>query len=149
MAHKKTTLIFINQIRINMGKKFGNPEETPCGKALKFMYDTRIEFKTGKPIDKGVKEDKERIGIELRLHGYKNKLGVAKRSAVIDFYFKDGYVDNKKSLLFAGLKYNVIDLDKTTYSFGDKKVVGKKNFKEALTDKDWKKIEEEIWKRAK
>ena len=148
MAKQTTTLIFINQIRIVMGKLYGNPEDTPCGKALKHMYDTRIEFKTGKPIDQGVKEDKERIGIEIRLHGYKNKLGVAKRSAVVDFYFENGYIDNKTSLLFAGLKYNVIDLEGKTYSFADKKIVGKKNFEEALTDKDWKKIETQIWERS-
>ena len=149
LAHETTTMVFINQIRIVMGKMFGNPEDTPCGKALKFMYDTRIEFRTGKPIDRGTKEDKERIGIELKLHGYKNKLGVAKRSAIVDFYFKDGYLDNKKSLLFAGLKYSVIDLEKKTYTYGKYKIAGKHNFLEELPDKEWEKIEKDIWKRIK
>jgi len=102
VAHETTTLVFINQIRIVMGKMFGNPEDTPCGKALRHMYNTRIEFKVGKPIDKkktiNNKEETIRIGTELKLHGFKNKLGVAKRSAVVDFYFEDGYIDNKKSL---------------------------------------------------
>lgn len=149
MAHETTTLLFINQIRIVMGKMFGNPEETPCGKALKFMYDTRIEFRTAKPIDVGTKEDKERIGTEISLLGFKNKLGTAKRKAVLDFYFKDGYIDNKKTLLFAGLKYSIIGLSGKTYTYKDKKAVGRANFKELLTDKDWQVIEKEIWTRIK
>jgi len=149
IAHKTTTLLFINQIRIVMGKLYGNPEDTPCGKALKFMYDTRIEFRAGKPIDKGVGDKKERLGVELHVQGYKNKLGTAKRTAIIDFYFKDGRIDNSKSLLFAGLKYGVIELSGHTYTFGKKKAVGKEKFCNLLTEEDYKKIEEQVWERLK
>ena len=149
MAHETTTMVFINQIRIVMGKLYGNPEDTPCGKALKHMYNTRIEFKTGKPIDKGQGDKKERIGTEIKLHGYKNKLGVAKRSAVVDFYFEDGKIDNKKSLLFAGIKYGVIDLSGKTYSYGKYKIVGKDNFKTTLPEEVWLKIEKDIWDRIR
>lgn len=149
MAHETTTMVFLNQIRIVMGKLYGNPEDTPCGKALKFLQDTRIEFKTGKPIDIGQGEKKQRIGTEIKLHGYKNKLGVAKRSAVVDFYFENGRIDNCKSLLFAGIKTGVIEFSGKTYEFKDKKAVGKDNFIELLTDSDWKLIEEEIWSRTK
>jgi len=149
IAHKTTTLLFINQIRIVMGKLYGNPEDTPCGKALKFMYDTRIEFRAGKPIDKGVGDKKERLGVELHVQGYKNKLGVAKRTAIIDFYFADGRIDNRKSLLFAGLKYCVIELSGHTYSFGKKKAVGKEKFCDLLTKEDYDKIEEAVWEEMK
>jgi len=149
IAHETTTLLFINQIRIVMGKLYGNPEDTPCGKALKFMYDTRIEFRAGKPIDKGVGDKKERMGVELHVQGYKNKLGTAKRTAIIDFYFKDGKIDNSKSLLFAGLKYGAIELSGHTYTFGKKKAVGKEKFIELLTKEDWDKIETKIWERIK
>jgi len=37
-----TTCIFINQIRMNVGVTYGNPEVTPGGKALKFYSDQRI-----------------------------------------------------------------------------------------------------------
>ena len=149
IAHKTTTLLFINQIRIVMGKLYGNPEDTPCGKALKFMYDTRIEFRAGKPIDKGVGDKKERLGVELHVQGYKNKLGVAKRTAIIDFYFADGRIDNRKSLLFAGLKYGVIEMTGHTYSFGKKKAVGKEKFCDLLTKEDYDKIEEAVWEKMK
>ena len=144
----QTTMIFINQIREKMGVIYGNPETTPGGKALKHMYDTRIEFRAGKSIDIGTKEKKERIGIEINLFGKKNKLGVPQRKAVVDFYFT-GKVDNRKSLLFAGLKYSIITLAGKTYSYNDKKAVGKDNFVASLSDKEWKKVSEEIWKRMK
>jgi len=38
----KTTCIFINQIRMRIGIKFGNPETTSGGQALKFYSDQRI-----------------------------------------------------------------------------------------------------------
>lgn len=145
IAHYTTTIIWINQIREKMGVLYGNPETTPCGKALKHMADARIEFRQGKPI----KEKEEKIGVEINLYGKKNKLGVAQRKSTVDFYFSDGSIDNNKSLFFAGLKTCVIDFSGKTYTYKDKKVVGKDNFIEALETKDWKKISEEVWKRIK
>jgi recombination protein RecA len=37
-----TTCIFINQVRMMIGIRYGNPETTPGGKALKFYSDMRI-----------------------------------------------------------------------------------------------------------
>lgn len=149
MTHETTTFICINQIRIVMGKLFGNPEDTPCGKALKFMYDTRIEFRAGKPIKRKIGGKDISIGVETNLLGYKNKLGVAKRRAVVDFYYEDGRIDNNKSLFFGGLKYGIIELSGKTYTYGKLKAVGKDKFIALLTDKDYKNIEEEVFKRMK
>lgn len=144
---KNTTLIFINQLREKLNA-YGNPYTTGGGHALKHLYNTRIEFRAGKPIDVGSGDKKERIGIEINLKGVKNKKGVPYKSAVVDFYFS-GQIDNKKSLFFSGIKYGVINLSGKTYTYGDKKAVGKDNFIKLLTDKDYKKIEDEIWKRMK
>lgn len=144
----KTTMILINQIREKMGVIYGNPETTPGGRALRHLYDTRIEFRAGKSIEIGTKEKKERIGVELNLYGKKNKLGKPQRKAVVDFYF-EGRIDNRKSLLFAGLKYSIIELSGKTYTYGKKKAVGKDKFVNTLDDKDWQTIEKEVWKRIK
>jgi len=144
----QTTIIFINQLREKVGVMYGNPEHTPGGRALKHLFDSRIQFKSGKPIDVGSGDNKERIGMEINLFGKKNKKGTAFRRAVIDFY-TNGQVDNKKSLFFAAVKYNVINLSGKTYTFEDKKIVGKEKMLESLTDKDWQKIEKEIFKIAK
>lgn len=147
IAKHKTVLLFINQIRIDMRKVYGNPEDTPCGKALRHLYDTRVEFRTGQPIDKGQGNKKVKLGTEIKLHGYKNKLGVAKRNAIVDFYFEDGRMDNNKTLLFAGIQYGVIEFSGKTYKFKDVKSVGKDNFIAEMDDNNlWDKVEKEIWK---
>lgn len=48
-----TTVVFINQIRNKIGVAFGNPEQTPGGKALKFYSSVRIEVLKGSPIKDG------------------------------------------------------------------------------------------------
>lgn len=144
----KTTIIFINQLREKVGVMFGNPEHTPGGRALRHLYDSKVQFRAGKPIDIGGEGKKERVGMEINLFGKKNKLGTALRRAVLDFYV-NGEIDNKKSLFFSAIKYNVINLSGKTYTFGDKKIVGKDNMIKELTDKEWDKIEKEIFKLSK
>ena len=41
----KTTVIFINQIRMKIGVMFGNPETTTGGNALKFYASVRIDIR--------------------------------------------------------------------------------------------------------
>lgn len=149
IAHETTTMIFINQLREKMNVMFGNPETTPGGRALRHAYHSRIEFKIGKPIDIGQGKDKVRIGTELKLHGYKNKRGVSKRTAYLNFFFEDGEIENDISLLHAGIKYSIIEFSGKSYKFEDKKAVGKDKFMKLMTDKDWNKVEEQIWKRLK
>jgi len=41
----KTTVIFINQIRMKIGVMFGNPETTTGGNALKFYASVRLDIR--------------------------------------------------------------------------------------------------------
>ena len=148
ISDKKTTLIFINQLREKIGVMYGNPYTTGGGRALKHMYNTRIEFRAGKPIEVGSGDKKERIGVEVNLKCIKNKKGTPQRKAIMDFYFT-GNVDNKKSLFFSAIKYGIINLSGKTYTYKKRKAVGKDKAMEMLTDTDYKAIEEEIWTRQK
>ena len=49
----KTVVIFINQIRMQIGVMFGNPETTPGGKALKFYTSVRLDIRRIAQIKKG------------------------------------------------------------------------------------------------
>jgi recombination protein RecA len=144
----KTVIIFINQMREKVGVMYGNPETTSGGRALKHLYDLRVEVRVGKPIEEGTGEQKERVGHEIVMKATKNKKGKAFLQSVVDFY-STAVFDNRKSLLFAGIKYGVIKLEGKTYSYKEIKAVGQEAFKELLTDKILKGIEEEIWKLQK
>ena len=148
IARRKTTMIFINQLREKIGVMYGNPYTTGGGRAIKHMYNTRIEFRAGKPIDVGSGDKKERIGIEINLKCIKNKKGKPYRNAVIDFYFT-GNIDNKTSLFFSAVKYGIIKRSGAWFEYEKVRTQGKDKLIEELKDKDWKKIEGEIWKRIK
>ena len=141
----KTVIVFINQIREKVGIMYGNPETTSGGRALKHLYDTRVEVRVGKPIEEGTGEQKERVGHEIVMKCTKNKKGKAFLQSVVDFYSIAKF-DNRKSLLFAGIKYGVIKLEGKTYTYKEIKAVGQEAFKELLTDKILTDIEREIWK---
>src|SRR3990167_2651414 len=53
VAKSKTVVIFINQIRMQVGVMFGNPETTPGGKALKFYTSVRLDIRRIAQIKKG------------------------------------------------------------------------------------------------
>jgi len=144
VASKPITLIFINQLREKVGVMYGNPYTTAGGHALKHMYNTRIEFRAGKPI----KEKEEKIGIEINMNCVKNKKGKPFHKAQVDFYL-NSHLDNKKSLFYAGIRFGVIERSGNTYSFKDAKVVGQEAFMEEIKAETWDKIEGEIWERMK
>ena len=138
---RPVTFIFINQMRQKIGVMYGSPNTASGGFALKHMYNTRIEFRAGKPIKNG----DEKVGTELKLNCIKNKRGRPNRVAEVDFSLS-GALDNTKSLFYAGLKYNVIERAGNTYTFDKVKAIGKDKFIELMIDKDWVKLEEQIWK---
>ena len=45
ISKSKTSLIFINQIRMKIGVMFGNPETTTGGQALKFYSSVRVDIR--------------------------------------------------------------------------------------------------------
>jgi len=75
MSRTHTTLICINQTRNKIGVMFGNPEDTPGGKALKFYSGMRIGLQyIGKEMGKMDGVDRP-IGIRTKVKLVKNKIG--------------------------------------------------------------------------
>jgi recombination protein RecA len=70
----KTTLLCINQVRNKIGG-YGNPEETPGGKALKFYAAQRIELRRVN-VEKSKVDGKDvAIGVRTKVTFIKNKVG--------------------------------------------------------------------------
>lgn len=148
IAKSKTVMIFINQLREKIGIAYGNPYTTGGGHALKHMYHTRLEFRVGSPMDVGTGDKKDRIGVEINIKCVKNKKGVPYRTAMVPFYFT-GELNNKSSLLFAGIKYGIIEQKGPYYAYEEIKEQGQEKFCNKMTDKQWKLVEKEVWKRVK
>lgn len=103
VAKGNCTIIFINQIRMQIGIVFGNPETTPGGKALKFYASVRIEVRKAAPIKKG----DQVIGNRVKAKIVKNKVAPPFRTAEFDIFYNEG-IAHEFELINLGLKYGLI-----------------------------------------
>lgn len=117
VAKSKTIVIFINQIRMQIGVMFGNPETTPGGKALKFYTSIRIDVRKIAQIKKG----EEIIGSRTRAKVVKNKVAAPFRQAEFDLVYNEG-ISRESEIIALGEKLGVIKKTGTSYSFGEEKL---------------------------
>jgi len=117
VAKSKTVVIFINQIRMQIGVMFGNPETTPGGKALKFYSSVRIDIRRIAQIKKG----DDVIGNRTRAKVVKNKVASPFKIAEFDLLYNEG-ISREGELLALGEKVGVISKSGASYSFGEVKL---------------------------
>jgi recombination protein RecA len=110
-------VIFINQIRMQIGVMFGNPETTPGGKALKFYTSVRIDIRRIAQIKKG----EDVIGSRTRAKVVKNKVAAPFRQAEFDLVYNEG-ISRESEMLVLGEKYGVLQKSGSSYGFGDIKL---------------------------
>jgi len=119
----KTAVIFINQLRDNIG--FGakyEPQITPGGRALKFYASVRIKIGKREQI-KG--KDDSHIGNLVIAKITKNKVGMPFKEALFEIRFGKG-VARLGSMFEAAVGLDVLKKDGNTYAFGKTKLgVGK------------------------
>lgn len=117
VAKSKTVVIFINQIRMQIGIMFGNPETTPGGKALKFYTSVRIDIRRIAQIKKGT----EVVGGRHRVKIVKNKVAPPFRVTEFDLLYNEG-ISQEGELLALGEKYELISKSGASYSYKDEKL---------------------------
>lgn len=112
VARTKTVLIFINQIRHQIGIMFGNPETTPGGKALKFYSSVRIDVRRAAKVQSGEKI----IGGRHRAKVVKNKVAPPFRQAEFDILYNEG-ISKYSDLINSGVKFGVLARTGAWYNF--------------------------------
>lgn len=112
VAKSKTVVIFINQIRMQVGVMFGNPETTPGGKALKFYTSVRLDIRRIAQIKKG----EEVVGGRHRVKVVKNKVAAPFRSTEFDLIYGEG-ISTQGELLALGEKYKFVSKSGAAYTY--------------------------------
>lgn len=111
----KTLIIFINQIRMQIGVMFGNPETTTGGKALKFYTSVRIDIRRIAQIKKG----DEIMGGRHRVKIVKNKVAAPFRQTEFDMMYGEG-ISREGEALALGEKLGVIEKSSGgSYKYGE------------------------------
>ncbi|MFA6078061.1 MAG: recombinase RecA [Candidatus Paceibacterota bacterium] len=116
-AKSKTIVIFINQIRMQIGVMFGNPETTPGGKALKFYTSVRIDIRRIASIKKG----EDVVGARTRVKVVKNKVAAPFKMTEFDIIYNEG-ISREGEIIALGEKFGLMTKSGTSYSYGEVKL---------------------------
>ena len=96
---------------------FGNPEETPGGKALKFYASVRIDLRRTAQIKQG----ENIIGNRVKAKVVKNKVAPPFKIAEFDIIYGFG-VSYESDLLNTGVKYNILKRAGSWYVYNEQKL---------------------------
>ncbi|MBU2541387.1 MAG: recombinase RecA [Candidatus Omnitrophica bacterium] len=130
ISKSKTSVIFINQIRMKIGIMFGNPETTPGGRALKFYSSVRIDLRRLGVIKSG----DEVIGNKVRARIVKNKVAPPFKETEFEIFYKEG-IDWLGNLLDTAAKCEIVEKSGTWYVYEKLKLgQGKEKAKQYLKD---------------
>ena len=132
IMHKmKTTVIFINQIRMKIGMMgYGSPETTTGGNALKFYSSVRLDIRRIASLKQG----EEVIGNRTKVKVVKNKVAPPFKLAEFDIMFGEG-ISRMGEIIDYGVKLDVIDKAGSWFSYNDAKIgQGKENSKRFLIE---------------
>lgn len=117
VSKSHTIVIFINQIRMQIGVMFGNPETTPGGKALKFYTSIRLDIRRVAQIKKG----EEIMGGRVRVKVVKNKVAAPFKQTEFDLMYNEG-ISLEGEMIALGEKMKIIQKSGSSYSYGDIKL---------------------------
>ena len=131
--HKsRTSVIFINQIRMKIGVTgYGSPETTTGGNALKFYSSVRLDIRRIQTL----KDKEESFGSRTRVKVVKNKVAPPFRSAVFDILYGLG-ISRAGELLDLGIEAKIIDQSGSWFAFGAEKLGQGREKVRALLDEN-------------
>jgi recombination protein RecA len=130
ISKTKTSVIFINQIRMKIGVVFGNPETTTGGNALKFYASVRLDIRRIGSI----KDGQEIVGNRTRVRVVKNKMAPPFTEAEFDILYGEG-ISQTADLIDTGVMAGIIEKSGSWYSYDGERVgQGRRNAQNFLKD---------------
>jgi recombination protein RecA len=113
----KTTVIFINQIRMKIGVMFGNPETTTGGNALKFYASVRLDIRrTGQ-----IKVGEDIVGNRTKVKVVKNKIAPPFRIAEFDIMYNEG-ISKTGDVLDLAVEHEIVGKSGAWFDYNDAKI---------------------------
>ena len=132
VSESGTMVIFINQIRMKIGVRFGSPETTSGGRALKFYCSVRMDIRR----IGAVKDGSDVIGNKTRVRVKKNKVAPPFKDAEFDIIYGEG-ISALGELIDLGTEYDIIEKRGSWYSYDDDTIAqGRESTKEWLEEND-------------
>lgn len=113
----KTTVIFVNQLRMKIGVMFGNPETTTGGNALKFYASVRMDIRRISQIKQGDSV----IGNHVRVKVVKNKVAPPFREAEFDIMYNQG-ISREGDVIDLAVTHGVVDKAGAWYEYNGEKI---------------------------
>ncbi len=131
MNNMKTSVIFINQIRMKIGMTgYGSPETTTGGNALKFYSSVRLDIRRIASLKQG----EDIIGNRTKVKVVKNKVAPPFKQVEFDIMFGQG-ISKMGEIIDYGVKMDIVDKAGAWFSYNDSKIgQGKENSKQFLLD---------------
>jgi recombination protein RecA len=130
ISKSKTTVVFLNQLRIKIGVMFGNPETTAGGQALKYYASVRMDIRRSEQI----KDGDTSIGNHVKVKIVKNKVAAPFKIAEFDIMFNEG-ISTAGDLIDLAVKYGLVMKSGSWYSYKEDKIgQGREAAKQYLKD---------------
>ncbi len=130
ISKSRCMVIFIIQIRMKIGVRFGNPETTTGGTALKFDSSVRLDIRRIGQI----KERDEVVGNQTRVKVVKNKVAPPFKQVEFDIMYGAG-ISKTGELIDLGVKANFVEKSGSWYTYDSQRIgQGRENAKLYLRD---------------
>jgi len=117
VSKTRTAIIFLNQTRMKIGIRFGNPETTPGGLALKFYSSVRIDLRRIAQIKHG----DEIIGSRIKAKIVKNKVAAPFKTVEFDIYYNEG-ISYFGDILNTALRQGIVKKAGSWFQYENKKL---------------------------
>jgi recombination protein RecA len=130
IGRSKTTVIFINQLRMKIGTFFGNPETTTGGNALKFYSSMRLDIRRTSAIKQG----QDVVGNRTRVKVVKNKVAPPFSEAEFDIIFGEG-ISREGDVLDLAADNGIVEKSGAWYAYNGERIgQGRENTKTFLKE---------------